>query len=173
MDGLERQQRLVDINTHIPIVFLTAQANDEEERRALDAGAVDILRNSISQEALRRVLASVFDSADGSYEIVGTSPALRTVLDRIAKVVICDSDIFAVDESWLLRNAIEVRPSHQPLADELVRQEKALIEAALAATKGRVSGPSGAAVRLGLPASTLDSKIRALKITKERFKTQP
>jgi DNA-binding NtrC family response regulator len=414
MDGLELQQRLVDINPRIPIVFLTARASDEEERRALHAGAVDILRKPISQEALRRVLGSIFDSATGADEtpssvdggemgrprdfsetlawreptgngvqkIVGTSPALRTVLDRIAKVaptdstvlitgetgtgkelvaralhrqsrrstrpfvsvncavfppgliaselfghekgaftgaverrigrfeladggtlfldeigelsadaqvallrvlqereferiggmrpirvdvrvivatnrdlsaaveagtfrsdlfyrlnvfpleipplrdrredipslvecfirrcasragkslpgidrrtldvlrsydwpgnirelqnvversmVVCDTDIFTVDESWLFRNSIKVQPASQPLADELARQEKALIEAALAAARGRVSGPAGAATRLGLPASTLDSKIRALRISKERFKS--
>jgi FixJ family two-component response regulator len=66
MDGLELQQRLVDINPRIPIVFLTARASDEEERRALHAGAVDILRKPISQEALRRVLGSIFDSATRS-----------------------------------------------------------------------------------------------------------
>ena len=40
----------------------------------------------------------------------------------------------------------------------------------LAATRGRVSGPSGAAAKLGIPPSTLDSKIRSLKINKHRFK---
>jgi formate hydrogenlyase transcriptional activator len=50
-------------------------------------------------------------------------------------------------------------------------QEKQTIEAALADAQGRVSGPTGAAAKLGIPASTLDSKIRALKINKHRFKT--
>jgi formate hydrogenlyase transcriptional activator len=50
-------------------------------------------------------------------------------------------------------------------------QEKKTIEAALADAQGRISGPSGAASRLGIPPSTLDSKIRALKIDKHRFKT--
>jgi transcriptional regulator with GAF, ATPase, and Fis domain len=50
-------------------------------------------------------------------------------------------------------------------------QEKQTIEAALADTRGRVSGPEGAAAKLGLPPSTLDSKIRALKINKHRFRT--
>ena len=48
--------------------------------------------------------------------------------------------------------------------------EQALIEGVLAETHGRVSGPAGAAVKLGLPASTLESKIRALKINKHQFK---
>jgi formate hydrogenlyase transcriptional activator len=45
-----------------------------------------------------------------------------------------------------------------------------MIEAALAESKGRVSGPSGAAAKLGIPQSTLDSKIRSLKINKQNFK---
>src|SRR5262249_36516560 len=54
----------------------------------------------------------------------------------------------------------------------LVTREKERIEAALAETKGRVSGPSGAAVKLGIPRSTLDSKIRSLKINTHRFKNR-
>jgi transcriptional regulator with GAF, ATPase, and Fis domain len=55
------------------------------------------------------------------------------------------------------------------LADELLTQERESIEAALAQSSGRVSGPAGAAARLKMPASTLDSKIKSLKIDKRRF----
>jgi DNA-binding NtrC family response regulator len=55
------------------------------------------------------------------------------------------------------------------LADELLTQEKEMIEAALGQSGGRVSGPTGAAARLGMPASTLDSKIKSLKINKRQF----
>jgi len=55
------------------------------------------------------------------------------------------------------------------LADELVAQEKEMIEAALAETRGRVSGPSGAAATLRMAPSTLDSKIKSLNIDKRRF----
>lgn len=55
------------------------------------------------------------------------------------------------------------------MADEIVSQEKELIEAALAECKGKVFGLSGAAAKLGLPPSTLDSKIRTLQIDKRRF----
>jgi formate hydrogenlyase transcriptional activator len=58
----------------------------------------------------------------------------------------------------------------QPLSEKLASQEKELIEAALAESDGRVSGPRGAAARLGIPQSTLDSKIKALKINKHRFR---
>jgi DNA-binding NtrC family response regulator len=59
----------------------------------------------------------------------------------------------------------------RPLSDEMVTQEKEIIEAALAHTGGCVSGPAGAAARLGMPASTLDSKIKSLKINKRQFQS--
>jgi len=97
-----------------------------------------------------------------SYPWPGNIRELQNVIER--SVIVCDTETFSVDESWL---------SHEPrtraLSDELVAQEKEIIEAALAQTKGRVSGASGAAARLGMPASTLDSKIKSLKIDKRRF----
>jgi len=56
------------------------------------------------------------------------------------------------------------------LASTLGAHEKAIVEDALRATGGRVFGPSGAAAHLGIPRSTLESKIRALKINKSRFR---
>jgi DNA-binding NtrC family response regulator len=58
----------------------------------------------------------------------------------------------------------------QPLSQKLAAQEKELIETALNESQGRVSGPSGAAARLGIPQSTLDSKIKSLKINKHQFR---
>jgi formate hydrogenlyase transcriptional activator len=63
-------------------------------------------------------------------------------------------------------------PRPSTLGGVLARQEKDLIEAALAESYGRISGPSGAATKLGLPARTLDSKIKRFKINKYRFKVQ-
>jgi transcriptional regulator with GAF, ATPase, and Fis domain len=103
-----------------------------------------------------------------SYDWPGNIRELQNVVER--SVIVCETETFSIDAGWLWRDAAATRPVVQPLADELALHEKVLIEAALAATKGRVSGPSGAAVRLGMPASTLDSKIRALKISKDRFK---
>jgi formate hydrogenlyase transcriptional activator len=54
--------------------------------------------------------------------------------------------------------------------DELAAQEKEIIEAALRATGGQVSRSSGAAAKLGIHRSTLESKILALKIDEYRFK---
>jgi formate hydrogenlyase transcriptional activator len=110
------------------------------------------------------------------YDWPGNIRELQNVVERA--VILCEGEEFAVDESWL-------RPeSHQPpgptdaspsvLAEgqrALAQREKEMIEAALAACKGRVSGPSGAALRLAIPRQTLDSRIKALQINKHRFKT--
>ena len=86
-------------------------------------------------------------------------------------VIVCETETLSVDESWLSWEADLTQPASQPLSKRPVTEEKQLIEAALAETRGRVSGPSGAAAKLGIPASTLESKIRALKINKYRFRT--
>jgi formate hydrogenlyase transcriptional activator len=88
------------------------------------------------------------------------------VIER--SVIVCDSDEFSVDESWLSRAPTATA---RPLVEDLLDEERARIEAALSRSKGRVSGPTGAASALGLPASTLDSKIKSLKIDKRRFQT--
>ena len=62
------------------------------------------------------------------------------------------------------------RSADQASIETSVTGERELIEAVLAQTKGKVSGLSGAAAKLGIPASTLESKIRSLKINKYRFK---
>jgi DNA-binding NtrC family response regulator len=77
-----------------------------------------------------------------------------------------------VDESWLSRQPLAKEPTSQAqLSQKLAAEEKEIIEAALRESGGRVSGPSGAAIKLGIPGSTLDSKIRSLKIDKNRFKS--
>jgi formate hydrogenlyase transcriptional activator len=77
-----------------------------------------------------------------------------------------------VDETWLKRESSGTPRSTATFSGALLKQEKEMIEAALAESRGRVSGPEGAAVRLGLPTRTLDSKIKRLGIDKYRFKTQ-
>jgi FixJ family two-component response regulator len=52
MDGLELQRYLANANKRIPIVFVTAQANDSERRQAMAGGAVDFLRKPLSEDAL-------------------------------------------------------------------------------------------------------------------------
>jgi formate hydrogenlyase transcriptional activator len=75
-----------------------------------------------------------------------------------------------VDESWVETEFSDWRNSVEPLSEKLAADEKSLIESALADTGGQVAGSSGAAASLGLAASTLESKIRALKINKHKFK---
>jgi formate hydrogenlyase transcriptional activator len=111
----------------------------------------------VNKQALRRLQ---------SYPWPGNVRELQNVIER--SVVVCESDEFTVDESWLsTRSAIDGKLK---LSSALVAQEKTIIEDALRATRGRVDGPSGAAARLGMPRSTLESRIRALKINKTRFR---
>ena len=103
-----------------------------------------------------------------AYGWPGNVRELQNIIERA--VILSDGDTLAVDETWLKQEpANPVRARALDLA--LVRQEKEMIEAALAESQGRVSGPAGAAAKLGLPARTLDSKIKRLKIKTNRFKT--
>jgi len=105
-----------------------------------------------------------------SYPWPGNIRELQNVIER--SVIVCDTENFSVDESWLSRQPVASEPKSPPeLSRKLAAQEKEMIEAALRESGGRVSGPSGAAARLGIPGSTLESKIRLLKIDKNRFKT--
>ena len=94
---------------------------------------------------------------------------LQNVIERA--VILNDGDTFFVDESWLKQEPAHVASPTVALGGALLSQEKEMIEAALAASQGRISGPSGAANKLGLLSRTLDSKIRRLKINVYRFKT--
>jgi formate hydrogenlyase transcriptional activator len=99
-----------------------------------------------------------------AYPWPGNIRELQNVIER--SVILCVTETFSVDESWLSRRTLaDSTPTRRSAA-----HEKEMIEAALAETRGRVSGPSGAAAKLGLPPSTLESKIRSLKINKHRFK---
>jgi DNA-binding NtrC family response regulator len=102
------------------------------------------------------------------YSWPGNIRELQNVIER--SIIVCDTENFSVDKNWLSRESCQVQPVGQPLSDILVSQTKEMIEAALAESGGRVSGPSGAAARLGMPASTLESQIKSLKINKYLFK---
>jgi PAS domain S-box-containing protein len=103
-----------------------------------------------------------------SYPWPGNIRELQNVIQR--SVILCDTDTFSVDASWLSFESASPGQSSALIARKSAAQEKDGIEAALAASGGRVSGPSGAAAQLNMPASTLESKIRKLKINKFRFK---
>ena len=85
-------------------------------------------------------------------------------------MIVSDTHEFIVDESWL--SAAPPIDSRLGLSGAVAAHEKAIVEDALRASGGRVFGPSGAAARLGVPRSTLEWKIRALKINKNRFRVR-
>src|SRR5579863_3575250 len=101
-----------------------------------------------------------------SYPWPGNVRELQNVIER--SVIVCESDEFTVDESWL--STRRSTDGQLKLSSALAAQEKAMVEDALRATGGRVYGPSGAAAHLGIPRSTLESRIRALKIDKNRYR---
>ena len=102
------------------------------------------------------------------YDWPGNVRELQNVIERA--VVLCEGEPFSIDESWLKRTPDPPFTPSVRLAATLEEREKELIEAALAECGGRISGPSGAAARLGIPRQTLDSKIKALGIDKLRFR---
>ncbi len=104
-----------------------------------------------------------------SYPWPGNIRELQNVIER--SVIVCESENLMVDKNWLAQEPVKTQLPTGTLSEELVAREKERIEAALAETGGRVSGPLGAAAKLGIPRSTLDSKIRSLKINTYRFKT--
>ncbi len=105
-----------------------------------------------------------------SYPWPGNIRELQNVVER--SVIVCETDNFSVDESWLSRQPLSTEPKGTlKLSHTLAAREKETIEAALRESRGQVSGPSGAAAKLGIHRSTLESKITSLKIDKHRFKT--
>jgi DNA-binding NtrC family response regulator len=105
-----------------------------------------------------------------SYPWPGNIRELQNVIER--SVIVCETENFSVDESWLSRKTVASGSTSQlELFQRLAAQEKQMIEAALRESGGRVSGPSGAAAKLRMPGSTLESKIKSLNINKALFKT--
>jgi PAS domain S-box-containing protein len=102
-----------------------------------------------------------------SYPWPGNIRELQNVIER--SVILCDTDTFSIDESWLSQGSLPAKSASEPLSEKLASEEKKLIESVLAETRGRVYGRSGAAAKLGIPPSTLDSKIKSLKIDKRKF----
>ena len=108
-----------------------------------------------------------------SYPWPGNIRELQNVIER--SVILCETEIFSIDESWLPQlPPLTPEPKQQvELPRRLLAQEKEMIEAALKESSGRVFGPKGAAAKLGIPRSTLESKIQSMKIDKNRFRVNP
>ena len=128
------------------------------ERYAKKAGKT--LRN------IRKQTLALFQA----YDWPGNVRELQNVIERA--VVLSDSETFSIDESWLKGKSHQTSKRMARSVTTLAEGEKELIEAALAASNGRISGPSGAAVKLGVPRQTLESKIRALNIDKLSLRTR-
>ena len=102
-----------------------------------------------------------------SYPWPGNIRELQNIVER--SVILCSGDTFWIEKAWLASQEPARQELPGPLPDTLQNQEKEIIETALAECKGRVAGPQGAAAKLGIPRSTLDSKIKQLKIKKHKF----
>jgi transcriptional regulator with GAF, ATPase, and Fis domain len=114
---------------------------------------------------IRRVEKRTAELLKG-YHWPGNIRELQNVIERA--MILYDSDTFFVEEAWL-------QPEPQPpvgLQPFLINRERELIEVALAKTRGRISGPDGAATRLGVPRTTLESKIKSLRIDKYRYRVE-
>jgi PAS domain S-box-containing protein len=105
-----------------------------------------------------------------SYDWPGNIRELQNIIER--SIILSSADVFSVDELWLSKRtspqAARVEPGLASNVDP--RSEREIIEAALTETRGRVSGPYGAAAKLRVPPSTLETRIKALKINKQQFK---
>jgi PAS domain S-box-containing protein len=110
-----------------------------------------------------------------AYDWPGNIRELQNVIERA--VILCDGDTFSVDETWLTRDATTATGPSIPIGSSLPQHrrllsetERHMIEGALAAARGRIAGPRGAAAKLGIPRQTLDSRITALGIDKHQYK---
>jgi transcriptional regulator with GAF, ATPase, and Fis domain len=117
---------------------------------------------TIEKETLERLCA---------YDWPGNIRELQNVIER--SVILSSGDVFAVDDVWLSHESSQATTravAALASSEREPRTEREIIEAALSASRGRVSGPSGAAAKLQIPSSTLEHKIRALKIRKGQFR---
>jgi formate hydrogenlyase transcriptional activator len=102
-----------------------------------------------------------------SYSWPGNIRELQNIVER--SVILSSGDTFWIEKAWLASPEPARQELPSPLLDTLQNQEREMIEAALAECKGKVAGPEGAAARLRIPRSTLDWKIKQLKIKKHKF----
>jgi len=114
-------------------------------------------------KSIRHIKKQTLELLQG-YDWPGNVRELQNVVERA--VVLCEGETFAIDESWLKSKSSQASRGTGRQVITLAEGEKELIEAALAASHGRISGPTGAASKLGIPRQTLESKMKALRIDK-------
>jgi formate hydrogenlyase transcriptional activator len=105
-----------------------------------------------------------------AYDWPGNIRELQNVIERA--VILSEGNTFSIEETWMKRETSPRAMPTTPLSAALADREREVIEAALAESRGRISGPHGAAAKLGVPRQTLDSKIANLQISKSRFRRQ-
>lgn len=139
----------------------------KEDIRLLVAYFVDRYAEKLGRkiDSIEKKTLELFNA----YPWPGNIRELQNVVER--SLILCDRGVFSVDENWLRANAAPTpEQATTPLVEKLNRQERDLIEKALASSQGRVAGSTGAAAKLGVPPSTLESRIRSLRIDKGRFR---
>jgi len=131
---------------------------------------VEYLVEQYSRKAGKRIRSISKHTLDlfQEYEWPGNVRELQNVVERA--VILCDGDVFCVDPSWLVPASANPTTPTIPLIADLAEREKTMIENALREAEGLISGPTGAAAKLGMPRQTLESKIRKLGINRYRFK---
>src|SRR5215475_10719469 len=102
-----------------------------------------------------------------SYDWPGNVRELQNVVERA--VILCEGERLTIDETWLRREVSGSGVAPGGYGPSARSQRREMIERALTDSRGRVAGPRGAAARLGIPRSTLESRIRSLHISKHRF----
>jgi DNA-binding NtrC family response regulator len=144
-------------------VLLSWQAVDFGVRKA----NVDAARAQAAQANAQTALTELDVTAAAADACPRNIRELQNIGER--SVILCTGDTFSIDEAWLSSQG-SLRPDgSDPLPLTLQDQEKDMIESALAKSRGQVAGPRGAATMLGIPPSTLESKIKQLRIDKRRF----
>ena len=146
------------------------QAPSLRDRREDIPLLVEYLIERYGKKAGKKIRVITKDTLDlfQAYDWPGNVRELQNVVERA--VILCDGETFSVDGAWLQRESPQSTRSTVPLVARLEEREKEAIESALAECEGRISGPSGAATKLGIPRQTLEWKIAKLRIDRYRFK---